>query len=106
MIISDKHIDVIINIAKLVFTNPVEIWAFGSRVSGSGHEGSDLDIVIKSKSKSNWKEIAKFKHMLHESNIPFLIDILIWDLIPEGFKNNILEDYEVLVNLDPHTIED
>lgn len=102
--ISKKHISIIEKLANLVFSDPIEIWAFGSRVSGSGHEGSDLDIVIKSKTKSNWKEIAKFKQLLQESDIPFLIDVLIWDLIPEGFKNNILEEYEVLVSLNPNTI--
>lgn len=26
---------------------PIEVWAYGSRVSGEAHEGSDLDLVIR-----------------------------------------------------------
>jgi predicted nucleotidyltransferase len=26
---------------------PIEVWAYGSRVNGSAHEGSDLDLVIR-----------------------------------------------------------
>lgn len=27
---------------------PMEVWAYGSRVSGDAHDGSDLDLVIRS----------------------------------------------------------
>ena len=27
---------------------PFEVWAYGSRVNGRAHEGSDLDLVIRS----------------------------------------------------------
>lgn len=28
-------------------TLPVEVWAYGSRVKGTAHDGSDLDLVVR-----------------------------------------------------------
>ena len=47
-----------------------EIWAYGSRLGGDFHNGSDLDLVIKS-FNSNEPKLFELKELLRESNIPF-----------------------------------
>ena len=46
MLLRDKDKQAIIQIARQSFTSPVKIWAFGRRVNGQAHEGSDLDLVV------------------------------------------------------------
>lgn len=76
----------------------VAIWAYGSRVTGTAHECSDLDIVLRS---ADLKPIPieafmDFVEAVKDSNIPILIDIFDWGRIPESFHNGIMEAYVVL----------
>lgn len=77
---------------------PIEVWAYGSRVNGEAHEGSDLDLVVLDK---NQKPIpiqiyANWLDKIQESNIPILVQLLDWSRIPETFKYSILKNHEVL----------
>jgi uncharacterized protein len=77
---------------------PVEVWAYGSRVHGSAHEGSDLDLVIRGKGLSP-VPIAVFNRIyarIKDSNIPILVELLDWAKLPERFKTNIEQRYETL----------
>ncbi|MCM1338472.1 MAG: nucleotidyltransferase domain-containing protein [Muribaculaceae bacterium] len=69
-----------------------EIWAYGSRVGGDAHEGSDLDLVVKSFGDDNCS-LYELKELLNDSNIPFLIDIHEYDYLPESFCKEIDKNY-------------
>ncbi len=69
-----------------------EIWAYGSRVNGDAHDGSDLDLTVKSFNSDN-KDIPTLKRVLSESNIPFLIDITEFDTLPSTFQKEIVKNY-------------
>ncbi len=86
-------------IAKETLRTPLEIWAYGSRVSGDAHDMSDLDLVIltKAKEKLDIDELMGFKSALQKSNIPILIQVMDWNRIPESFHENILSNYEILL---------
>ncbi|WP_201340443.1 nucleotidyltransferase domain-containing protein [Isorropodon fossajaponicum symbiont] len=58
----------------------MSIGCFGSRVNGDACNGSDLDLVVKTKDDKplDFEEFMHFKDDLKESNIPFLIDVLDW----------------------------
>ncbi len=88
----------IIALAEKCFQSPIEIWAYGSRVNGDSHEGSDLDLVIKSKNDEpiDWHELENFQEALRDSNIPILVEPKDWHRIPLSFQKNILRKYEVL----------
>jgi len=73
-----------------------EVRAFGSRISGASHAGCDLDLVLVSKEPLEWKLMAKLKNAFSESNLPFEVDVLDWNAIPENFRENIGKKYEVL----------
>lgn len=72
-----------------------EIWAYGSRVNGDSHSGSDLDLTVKSFNDSK-KRIYELKELLSESNITFLIDINSFDLLPYSFQEEIKRSYVVI----------
>ncbi len=99
MLLRDKDREAIISISKETFKIPITIWAYGSRVNGSAHDMSDLDLVLISKdaSKINISEYVNFKESLVDSNIPILIQVLDWNRIPEYFHKNILSNYEELI---------
>lgn len=71
------------------------IWAYGSRLNGNAHEGSDLDLVVKDFGDKKCN-LSEFREILSQSNIPFLIDILEFNSLPEAFQIEILKDYKVI----------
>lgn len=77
-----------------------EVWAYGSRVSGGGHDSSDFDIVLRSPNNQGapQENLAEIREILSESDIPFLIDVLDWARIPESFRQEISKEYMVIQN--------
>lgn len=76
-----------------------EVWAYGSRVQGTSHDASDLDLVVRnpvdlSKPQPN---LSQLKDALRDSNLPILVDVLDWALIPESFRAEILRGGNVLI---------
>ncbi len=72
-----------------------EIWAYGSRLNGDAHSGSDLDLVVKDFHSKNAK-LYELKNLFSESNIPFTIDIQEFDKLPKSFQDEILKNYIIL----------
>lgn len=89
----------IIRLANEVFSAQIEIWAYGSRVDGSSHDASDLDLVLRGPSLQpiDPKELQLFREKLTASNIPILVQFFDWARIPESFRTNILKSYAPLV---------
>ena len=76
-----------------------EVWAYGSRVNGSAHDGSDLDLVIRNENliKMPFKTMALLRQRITNSNIPILVQLNDWTALPEYFHEEILKNYEVLL---------
>lgn len=72
-----------------------EVWAFGSRVSATAAEGSDLDLVVRSLDGSA-TPLAGLREAFCESSLPFAVELLDWATIPEQFREEILRNYCVL----------
>lgn len=70
----------------------VEVWAYGSRVNGDGHDGSDLDLVL----LDDTEHYADLKEALQESLLPMLIDLHQWKHLPLSFQQNIQKNYIVI----------
>jgi predicted nucleotidyltransferase len=96
--IREQDKQAILNIAKDTVKEPSKILAFGSRVDGSAHDTSDLDLVIISdkNKKIEINNLVEFKERLKKSNIPISVQVLDWYRIPESFHKNILKKYEEL----------
>ena len=77
----------------------VEVWAYGSRVNGRGHEGSDLDLVLRGPrlEKIPIERLMDFEEAVRESTIPFLVEARDWTRLPERFHREIEREYVVLV---------
>ena len=77
----------------------VEVWAYGSRVNGRSHDGSDLDLVLRGPSLKEIPsgQLGDFEEAVRESNIPFLVEARDWARLPERFHREIERDHVVLV---------
>jgi predicted nucleotidyltransferase len=77
---------------------PLEVWAYGSRVNGGAHEGSDLDLVGRTPDLSPMPLgcYCAIKDQIQDSTIPILVEFRDWARIPESFQKNILRKHEVL----------
>ena len=78
----------------------VEIWAYGSRVNGQSHEGSDLDLVLRGPKLAEIpsSQLGDFQEALQESTLPFLVEARDWARLPERFHGEIQRNYAVLVS--------
>ena len=76
----------------------VEVWAYGSRVNGRSHDGSDLDLVLRGPGlkKIPIDQLGEFEEAVRESNIPFLVEARDWARLPESFHREIERDHVVL----------
>ena len=77
----------------------VEVWAYGSRVSGRNHGGSDLDLVLRGPELKEIpiNQLGDVEKAARESNIPFLVEVHDWVRLPERFHRGIEQDYVVLI---------
>ena len=67
----------------------VEVWAYGSRVNGSAHEASDLDLVLRSPTlEPLGPEYSDLVAALEESNIPILVQVHDWARLPKPSATN------------------
>ena len=77
------------------FLSGVTVWAYGSRVQGTAQRYSDLDLVVFVR-PDQWPWVAELKEVLDESDLPFPVDVLVWDELPESFHWNIKERHVVV----------
>ena len=77
----------------------VEVWAYGSRVNGESHSASDLDLVLRGPGlkKINSSQILDIREALTESNIPFIVEVRDWAVLPKSFHEEIKCNYYVLI---------
>lgn len=75
-----------------------EVWAYGSRVTGGAHEGSDLDLVLRDpadpqREVDGWRDLVE---ALQDSPLPILVDVHLWPHLPDAFRRRIEAGYVVL----------
>ena len=77
---------------------PIEVWAYGSRVNGDAHDGSDLDLVIRTKDlqKLPLEVYLDLHEKIKESNIPIVVELFDWARLPKKFQENIMLKHEIL----------
>src|SRR5438045_3337617 len=97
MLLREKDKQALLQIFSTV-SIPIEVWAYGSRVNGSAHTGSDLDLVIigRDKQKLPVDVFVDLKEKITGSNIPIVVELFDWARLPESFHRNIEALHEVL----------
>jgi len=71
------------------------VWAYGSRVRHTARPNSDLDLVAFT-SPAQRRSVRELGEALSESNLPFIVDLHVWDEVPEKFHEIIRKEYVVL----------
>ena len=75
----------------------VEVWAYGSRVNGESHEGSDLDLALRGPALEPLDGgFYDLLEAIEKSNIPILVQAHDWAMLPESFHREIERDYVVV----------
>jgi type I restriction enzyme, S subunit len=72
-----------------------EVWVYGSRANWTSKPHSDLDMVVFTTPDQSSK-VADLKEAFEESDLPFRVDLFVWDEIPDSFKRNIEAEHVVL----------
>ena len=73
----------------------VNVWAYGSRVRWNARPQSDLDLVAFA-SPEQRSAVLQLREAFEKSPLPFSVDLLIWDDLPESFHGNIKSEYVVM----------
>ena len=69
---------------------PYAFYAFGSRVKGTNRPLSDLDICFKE--NIPWNIRAHIDEDFEESDLPFKVDVIDWNMCDENFCAKITPD--------------
>lgn len=73
-----------------------EVRAFGSRVTWTAKDYSDLDLAIVGKEKLSTRTIFSIKEAFQESDLSFRVDVLDWNAISKEFQSVIKKKFEVI----------
>ena len=71
-------------------------WVYGSRVKWTSRPQSDLDLVVFT-TPDQERRVSDLREAFEESNLPFRVDLFVWDAVPEQFRKQIEADHVVLV---------
>ena len=71
-------------------------WVYGSRAKWTSRPQSDLDLVVFATPEQNGR-VSDLREAFEESNLPFRVDLFVWDAVPKQFRKHIERDHVVLV---------
>ena len=74
-----------------------EVWAYGSRVKHTGRPSSDLDLVAFAGPRQR-RHVGDLREAFEESDLPFRVDVLVWDDIPKSFRDEIRRAHVTLTS--------
>ena len=102
-----KHRDILQDLLRQHLPD-VEVWAYGSRVNGRSHDGSDLDLVLRGPDLNEIPagQLGEFEEAIRESNIPFLVEARDWARLPERFHREIERGHVVLAETEHRDADD
>ena len=88
--LADRH-RTVVEALLAEYLPEVAVWAYGSRVNGRSHDGSDLDLVLRSPDLSPIEpaRLAAITEAFRESNLPFLVDVHDYARLPGSFQDEI-----------------
>jgi predicted nucleotidyltransferase len=75
-----------------------EVLAFGSRVCGGAHEGSDLDLVVRNVQgpARPVAGVVALQQALQDSALPLLVEVHDWAFLPAAFHESIQQAHLML----------
>ncbi len=73
-----------------------EVWVYGSRAKLTSRPQSDLDMVVFATSAQQ-RAVSDLREAFEESNLPFRVDLFVWDQVPDSFRDQIEADHVALI---------
>ena len=80
-------------------------WVYGSRVKWTSPLQSDLDLVVFPTPEQH-RKVSDLREAFEESNLPFRVDLFVWDEAPEQFRKQIEADHVVLLEREIRDMEE
>ena len=71
-------------------------WVYGSRATWTSRPQSDLDLVVFATPEQR-RGVGNLREAFEESDLPFRVDLFVWDEVPEPFREQIEAEQVVLV---------
>ena len=72
-----------------------EAWVYGSRAKWTSRPQSDLDLVVFATPEQR-RGLGNLREAFEESDLPFRVDLFVWDEVPETFREEIEAEHAVL----------
>lgn len=82
-----------------------EAWAYGSRVKWTSRPQSDLDLVVFATQEQR-RQIDALREAFEESDLPFRVDLLVWDDVPVSFRAQIEAQHATLATRSDGSVGD
>ncbi len=92
-ITAEQHKTVRLLIAR--YLPNTEAWVYGSRARWTSRPDSDLDMVVFA-TPDQARDVSDLREAFEESNLPFQVDLFVWDEVPESFREGIEREHVVL----------
>ena len=77
-------------LSNILKTLPYDVIVFGSRIKGTQQKLSDLDLCLKTTNIA-LVDMAQLKEALSNSELPFIVDVVDYNDVSQGFKKIIDE---------------
>ncbi len=92
--ITPKQQKILLSLFEIHLPN-ILVWVYGSRITKYARPNSDLDVVAFA-AQEQLKQVHELREAFDNSDLPFRVDLFVWDEVPESFRKNIEAAYVVL----------
>ncbi len=79
-----------------IYIPQATVLSFGSRVKGRHRPASDLDLAVLCDKETAKKTLPKLNEVFVESDLPFKVQLLDFNRLPENMQDNIIKKYVIL----------
>lgn len=93
--IRQDHLEIVKAILKRHVPD-AEVRIFGSRVTWTAKNHSDLDLAIVGEGPLDFRTKALLEEAFEESDLPFRVDVVDWATASDSFRRIIEKRYEVV----------
>jgi predicted nucleotidyltransferase len=69
-----------------------EVQVFGSRATGRARPFSDLDLLVLRPARLNWAQRADLRDLFEASDLPFRVDIVEAEALPQGMAERVANE--------------
>ncbi|MCY4476579.1 MAG: restriction endonuclease subunit S [Gammaproteobacteria bacterium] len=102
----DRPIDVTVEQRKTIlallgkYVPNTTVWVYGSRAKWTSRPSSDIDLVVFA-TPLQQVQVRNLRDAFEESDLPFRVDLFVWNEVPESFQDEIRDNHVVLTAKPP-----